>query len=59
MITVPDIASGRVRWLTGRAVDPAAKPRFQAAPGPKPVLGLASLGPATRWSSLRKASSTT
>ena len=46
MITVPDIASGRVRWLTGRAVDPAVKPRFQAAPGPKPVLGLASLGPA-------------
>ena len=49
MITVPDTASGRVRWLTGRAVDPAAKPRFQAAPGPKPVLGLASLGPAPPW----------
>ena len=48
-ITVPDIASGRVRWLTGRAVDPDAKPRFQAAPGPKPVLGLASLGPAPPW----------
>ena len=45
MITVPDIASGRVRWLSGRAVDPTAKPRFQAAPGPKPVLGLAVLGP--------------
>ena len=49
MITVPDTASGRVRWLTGRAVDPAAKPRFQAAPGPKPVLGLAALGPAPPW----------
>ena len=49
MITVPDIASGRVRWLTGRAVDPAVKPRFQAAPGPKPVLGLAALGPAPPW----------
>ena len=49
MITVPDVASGRVRWLTGRAVDPAAKPRFQAAPGPKPVLGLASLGPSPPW----------
>ena len=43
MITVPDIASDRVRWLTGRAVDPQAKPCFQAVPGPKPVLGLASL----------------
>ena len=45
-ITVPDAASGRVRWLTGRAVELAAKPRFQAVPGPKPVLGLAALGPA-------------
>ena len=49
MITVPDAAFGRVRWLTGRAVDPQAKPRFQAVPGPKPVLGLASLGPAPSW----------
>ena len=48
-ITVPDMASGRVRWLTGRAVDPAAKPRFQAIPGPKPVLGLAALGPVPPW----------
>ena len=46
MITVPDIASGGVRWLTGRAVDAQAKPRFQAVPGPKPVLGLARIGPA-------------
>ncbi len=46
MITVPDIASGRVGWLTARAVDPAAKPRFQAIPGPKPLLGLAALEPA-------------
>ena len=46
MITVPDLAHGRVRWLTGRAVDAQAKPRFQAVPGPKPVLGLARLGPA-------------
>ena len=49
MVTVPDIASGRVRWLTGRAVDPVAKPRFQAVPGPKPVLGLARIGPAPPW----------
>ena len=43
MITVPDMVAGRVRWLTGRAVDPAAKPRFQAMLGPKTVLGLAAL----------------
>ena len=49
MITVPDIATGRVRWLTGRAVDAGAKPRFQAVPGPKPVLGLARIGPAPPW----------
>ena len=48
-ITVPDIASGRVRWLTGRAVQSDAKPRFQAVPGPKPVLGLARLGPSPPW----------
>ena len=45
-ITVPDAASGRARWLTGRAVQPDARPRFQALPGPKPVLGLAALSPA-------------
>ena len=49
MISVPDIASGRVRWLTGRSVQPDARPRFQALPGPKPVLGLAVLGPAPPW----------
>ena len=45
MVTVPDIANGLVRWLTGRAIDASAKPRFQAVPGPKPVLGLGRLGP--------------
>ena len=49
MITVPDLAHGRVRWLTGRAVDAGATPRFQAVPGPKPVLGLARIGPASSW----------
>ena len=49
MITVPDAASGRVRWLTGRAIDPCASSRFQALPGPKPALGLARLGPAPPW----------
>ena len=48
-ITVPDAASGRVSWLTGRAVQPNARPRFQALPGSKPVLGLAALGPAPPW----------
>ena len=52
MITVPDLAHGRVRWLTGRAIDAGAKPRFQAVPGPKPVLGLASLGPAAPFAIL-------
>ena len=46
MVVVPDIANGLVRWLTGRAVDAQAKPRFQALPGPKPVLGSGRLGPA-------------
>ena len=46
MVVVPDISGGLVRWLVGRAVDPDRTPRFQALPGPKPVLGLARLGPA-------------
>ena len=48
-ITIPDVANGMVRWLTGRAVDAQVKPRFQAVPGPKPVLGLARLGPSPPW----------
>ena len=49
MITVPDLAHGLARWITGRAVDSGAKPRFQAVPGPKPALGLAALGPSPPW----------
>ncbi len=49
MIVVLELAHGLVRWLTGRAVDPGAKPRFQALPGPKPLLGLGGLGPAPAW----------
>ena len=49
MIVVPDMVHGLARWLTGRAVDAGAKPRFQAVPGPKPVLGLARIGPAPPW----------
>ena len=46
MAVVPDASGGIVRWLVGRALDPDVKPRFQALPGPKPVLGLGRLGPA-------------
>ena len=46
MVVVPDLSGGLVRWLVGRALDPDVKPRFQALPGPKPVLGLGRLGPA-------------
>ena len=49
MVVVPDNAGGLVRWLKGRAVDEDVKPRFQALPGPKPVLGLGRLGPAPSW----------
>ena len=49
MVTVPEMAGGRVRWLAGRAIDPERRPRFQALPGPKPVLGLGRLGPAPPW----------
>ena len=55
MVVVPDpvsstgLAGGLVRWLAGRAVDPGRTPRFQALPGPKPVLGLGYLGPAPGW----------
>ena len=49
MVVVPETASGRVRWLAGRAIDPERSPRFQSLPGPKPVLGLGRLGPAPSW----------
>ena len=49
MVVVPDLSGGLVRWLAGRALDKGARPRFQALPGPKPVLGLGRLGPAPPW----------
>ena len=52
MVVVPDLMAGRVRWLVGRATDPDVTPRFQALPGPKPVLGLGRLGPAPPWTVL-------
>ena len=51
-VVVPETAGGRVRWLAGRAIDPDQRPRFQAPPGPKPVLGLGRLGPAPPWAVL-------
>ena len=49
MVVVPEVSGGLVRWLKGRAVHPDVKPRFQALPGPKPVLGLGRLGHAPSW----------
>ena len=48
MVVLPEVSGGLVRWLVGRAVDPDRTPRFQALPGPKPVLGFGRLGPAPR-----------
>ena len=49
MVVVPEVSGGVVRWLKGRAVGPDVKPRFQAPPGPKPVLGIGRLGPTPPW----------
>ena len=49
MIVVPDGSGDMARWICGRAIRPGASPRFQALPGPKPVLGLARLGPSPHW----------
>ncbi len=52
MVTVPEIAGGTVRWLAGRALDPGRRPRFQALPGTKPVLGMGRIGVAPSWAVL-------
>ncbi|MCY3572281.1 MAG: CHC2 zinc finger domain-containing protein [Chloroflexi bacterium] len=49
MIVVPDLLDGCVHWLAGRAVWPVVQPRFQALPGPKPVLGLSRLPAPASW----------
>ena len=49
MIVVPELVGNRVHWLAGRAVWPQLWPRFQALPGPKPVLGLSRLPAQTPW----------
>ena len=38
-ITVPDLAWGRARWITGRAVQPNARPRFQGIARPQARAG--------------------
>ncbi len=49
MIVVPGLIGGRVHWLAGRSIWPEVSPRFQALPGPKPVLGLNRLDCQTPW----------
>ncbi len=49
MIVISDVAAGRVRWLGGRAISRGTKPRFQAVPGAKPVLGLGQLQHDLDW----------
>ena len=49
MVVIPELVAGRVHWLAGRAIGPNVKPRFQALPGRKPMLGLAQLPAPTPW----------
>ncbi len=49
MIVVPEFVAGRVHWMAGRSIWPDARPRFQALPGIKPVLGLSRLPAASPW----------
>ena len=43
MVTVPETRNSRPAWITGRAVDAEARPRFQSMPGGKVVLGAGSV----------------
>ncbi len=49
MIVIPDVCQERVHWLAGRSIWPEVGPRFQALPGPKPVLGLRRLDCQSPW----------
>lgn len=57
MIVIPELVGacpvlrhgGRIDWLAGRAIYPQVRPRFQALPGVKPVLGLSRLPAASPW----------
>ena len=43
MIVVPEILNGSPAWMTGRTVRKNVKPRFNALPGKKAVLGIGTL----------------
>ncbi len=43
MVVVPEILNGNPVWMTGRAVRKNVKPRFNALPGSKTVLGIGTL----------------
>ena len=49
MIVVPEIVPGHARWLAGRSIQPDARQRFTALPGPKPVLGLGRMAHPADW----------
>ena len=49
MIVVPEVIAGRVHWLAGRTIQPDARQRFTALPGPKPVLGHGCLPRPADW----------
>ena len=49
MIVVPEVIAGRAHWLAGRTIQPDARQRFTALPGPKPVLGLGRLPSPSPW----------
>ena len=49
MIVVPEVIAGRAHWLAGRSIQPDARQRFTALPGPKPVLGLGRLAHPADW----------
>ena len=49
MVVVPELVDQHVHWLCGRAVWREVRPRFQALPGPKPVLGRSRLPPNSPW----------
>ena len=44
MVMVPEVQGRQATWLVGRSINHTARPRFQALPGPKPILGLDRLG---------------
>jgi len=43
MVVVPEILNGSPAWMTGRTVRENVKPRFNALPGSKAILGIGTL----------------